>query len=380
MTLLNTSTELEKRIMTRVGAIVVVSLVIATLLYHVVDPFGRKPRDTISVAIDTPYVGQGVAVGTPVIMHGVKIGQVTSVSSVSGGGVRLKTDFQRGPTRELTDAMGIDYRPSNYFGVTGINVIPAQRGRPLLDGMQISITPKGNFSLQALLYRLGEITNGVFNERLISVIDRATRYVDGLNPLLETALIVGNSVAKVQTVSTERLLRNTTGVSIAFPGFVDALISAGNDFLHTYFVDFDSEEYKKIWKYYPVLDDQNKARYEANVELARQHMAKDDEYFDIHWLPVFDAARTDLFSRLGYLEGSHIDDLFPFLESVRGLADAVPHIVSPENFAYTLTELRRRFERMYAGSGDQRALQVRIILDRLPGVAAPLGWAGAGLS
>ena len=141
--------------------------------------------------------------------------------------------------------MEIDYRPSNYFGVTGINVIPAQSGRPLRSGMQISITPKGNFSLQALLYRLGELSNGVFNQRLISVIERATRYVDGLNPLLETALIVGNSVAKVQTVSTERLLRNATGVSVAFPGFVDALISTGNDFLHTCFCGFRRRKVQK---------------------------------------------------------------------------------------------------------------------------------------
>ena len=167
---------------------------------------------------------------TPLIMHGVKVGQVVSVSSIPGGGVRLKTDLQPGPARGLTDGIGIDYRPSNYFGVTGINVIPAQSGRPLRSGMQISIAPKGNFSLQALLYRLGELSNGVFNQRLVSVIERATRYADGLNPLLETVLIVGTSVAKVQTVRTERLLRNATGVSVAFPGFIDALISTGNNY------------------------------------------------------------------------------------------------------------------------------------------------------
>ena len=42
--------------------------------------------------------------------------------------------------------------------------------------------------------------------------------------------------------------------------------------------------------------------------------------------PLLDTRRTDLFSRLGYLEGSHIDDLFPVLETVRTLADAVPKI------------------------------------------------------
>jgi phospholipid/cholesterol/gamma-HCH transport system substrate-binding protein len=380
MTLLNTSAESETRTLTTVGSIVVVVIVIATVLYLVANPLGGKPRDTISLAIDTPYVGQGVAAGTPVIMHGVKIGQVVSVSSISGGGVHLETDLEQGTTHGLTDAMGIDYRPSNYFGVTGINVIPAQTGRPLRTGMQINITPKGNFSLQALLYRLGELTNGVFNQRLISVIERGTRYVDGLTPLLETVLIVGNSVAKVQTVSTERLLRNTTGVSVAFPGFIDALTSTGNDFLHTYFVDFDWEKYKKESKYYSVIDDQTRQHFEANFKLYREHEPKDMEFFTKHWSELLDLARTDLFSPVGYLEGSHVNDLTPVLESVRGLADAVPQIVSPDNFAYTLTEVRRRLEHMYQGSGDQRALQVRLILDRLPGVAAPLGLPMGGSS
>lgn len=379
MTLLNTSAESETRTLTRVGIIAAVLILIVTLLYLLIDPSGRRPRNVISVAIDTPYVGQGVAVGTPLIMHGAKVGQVVSVSNISGGGVRLNTDLQQGPTRGLTDAMGIDYRPSNYFGVTGINLIPAPSGSPLKNGMRISITPKGNFSLQALLYRLGELSNGVFNERLIRVIERGTRYVDGLTPLLETVLIVGNSVAKVQTVSTERLLRNTTGLSVAFPGFIDALISTGNDFLHTAFVDPDAEKFKNTWKYYPVIGDEARRHYEDFVRLSQENITS-NAYFDKHWIPLFDTARTDLFSRLGYLEGSHVNDLFPVLESIRGLAGAVPTIVSPESFAYTLTELRRRFEHMYEGSGDQRALPVRIILDRLPGVAAPLGLPVGGSS
>jgi ABC-type transporter Mla subunit MlaD len=93
MTLFNAATESETRTLTRIGVISVLVVVVATVLYLVVNPFGRK-HDVISVAIATPYVGQGVVAGTPVIMHGVKIGEVMSVSSVSGGGVRLKLDLQ----------------------------------------------------------------------------------------------------------------------------------------------------------------------------------------------------------------------------------------------------------------------------------------------
>lgn len=373
MALLNTSPESETRILTRIGVVLVLFAVIATFLYFAVNPFARKSHDVISVAIETPYVGQGVAAGTPVIMHGAKIGQVVSVSSLPGGGVRLQTDLQSRPTRGLTDAMAIDYRPSNYFGVTGINVIPGRNGRALQSGMQLTIAPTGNFSLQALIYRLGELSNGVFNERLISVIQRATQYADGLTPLLETALIVGNSVAKVQTVSTERLLRNTTGVSIAFPGFVDALFNAGTNVDHDYFGDgFDFEKFKSIEKYWAVQSPETQKLAERN-ERVNQRGLTAREYVESHFLPLITTAITDLFSRVGQLEYSHINDLFPAVESVRALADTVPKILSPDSFAYTLTEIRKRFERIYAGSGDERALQVRVILDRFPGVAAPLG-------
>jgi hypothetical protein len=371
VTLFNTSAQSESRTLRRIGAILVFSVVIATVVYHVVNPFGHK-HDAISLAIETPYVGQGVAVGTPVIMHGVKIGQVESVSSIPGGGVRLQTDLRRGPTGGLTDSMHIDFRPSNYFGVTGINVTPAQNGRPLQSGMEIKVMPKGNFSLQTLIYRFGELSNGVFNQRLVSVIERATRYVDGLNPLLETVLIVTNSVAKTQTVRTDRLLRNATGISAAFPGTVDALVSTGDKFLHSYFVDFDKDKATKRWPLWPALYPKIQKQFNDNTELAESTIAT-DEYYVKQWDADLEASRIALFFPVGYLEASHIGDLFPVIESVRTLADTVPKIVSPENFAYTVTELRKRFERMYAGSGDQRALQVRIILDRLPGVAAPLG-------
>jgi hypothetical protein len=238
--------------------------------------------------------------------------------------------------------------------------------------MQLRITPAGNFSLQALLYRLGELSNGVFNDRLISVIQRATQYTDGLTPLLETALIVANSVANVQTVSTERLLRNATGVSVAFPGFVGALLYTGNNIVHDWFGGFDFEQFKRTDKYWPVLSDSNRKQAEMKADILQRTFLT-PEYQENHYLPLITTAVTDLFTRVGNLEYSHINDLFPVVESVRTLADTVPKILSPDSFAYTMTEIRRRLEHMYQGSGEERALQVRIVLDRLPGVAAPLG-------
>lgn len=346
MVLIHGPAERERRTLKVVGLATVVCATVAGLL-ATNNPFAGRPADTMSVTIDTPYVGQGVGEGTAVVMHGVSIGEVTAVISLTGGGVRLSADLETAPATDLTDAAKVDFRPINYFGVTGVNLLAGTGGEALRDGMQLTMVPQGNFTLQALLSRLGEVSTGVLTSQLIDVVDRATRYTDALNPLIETALIAANSVAHVQTVSTERLLAHATGVSVVFPSAVDAMVNAGNSFLH---------------------DD-------ANWE-HRTHADYTDDEWEKRFLPTLELASGGLFADIGRLESSHIRDLLPVTDTVKALTDVVPPLIRPEGFAQTMTELRTRFESLYGGTPEQRALQVRIVLDSLPGVAAPLGALG----
>ncbi|GAB4664151.1 MlaD family protein [Mycobacterium intracellulare] len=371
--LLRGSDEAKARARTRIGAVFVLAAAVTVSVNVAVNPFGRKSRDVMSVAIETPYVGQGVASGTPVIIHGVKVGEITAISRLPGGHVRLNTDLQKSPTRGLTDAVGIDFRPSNYFGVTGINLIPADSGRPLRDGAQISVIPKGNFALQALLYRLGEISNHVITQRLIDVVERGTRYTDALNPLLETMITVATTVANVQTVSTAQLLRNATGINVALPGLLAATIDTGDLYLRANVgIGFDAEENRRTNPYVGTYD----AALLKQYDTAQHLLATNPDEFVFgrlrEWLK---GAETDLFSKVGQLESSHIYELFPVVQEVRTLVDVVPKLIPAGDIAATLRELRTRLERMYQGSGDQRALQVRVVLDELPGVAGPMGLA-----
>jgi hypothetical protein len=344
--LFRTTADVEARRLTLIGIAVVFCIAVVVAL-TVSNPFGGRPKSLISIEIDTPYVGQGVTAGTSLMMHGVEIGEVTGVSSLPGGGVRLDADLQSSLAAELTDSVDIDFRPENYFGVTGINLIEGSGGRTLQDGMRIDTVPRGNFALQTLLSRLGEITDGVVTPQLVQVIDRSTRYVDGLNPLIETMLIVTEAVDNVQTVSTAQLLTNATGLSVAFPGFVNATTEAGHEFDNSGLVEFDhtgGEVTGLFWKQ--------------------------------HYLPTVEFATYGLFGAVGKLESSHVDELIPATQAIKIIADTVPGLVRPENIAATLVELRTRFEKMYGGSPEQRALQVRIVLDSLPGIAAPLGAVG----
>ncbi|MFV8166168.1 mammalian cell entry protein [Mycobacterium sp. 134] len=362
----------HERILTWIGAGFVVLCVLAVLLYStVINPSGRPAKDTISVAIDTPYVGQGVDNGTSVILHGLKVGEVSEISKLPDSRVRVDVELQSGPTKGLTDAVGIDFRPANYFGVTGVNLIPADHGEVLSNGASISVTPTGNFTLQTLLYRLGELSHDVITPQLISVVDRATRYTDALNPLFETMILVSTAVTDVQTVSTEQLLRNTAAISVGLPPFLDGAISAGQGYIwNSAGVHFDPEATRAgnpYLKYYS----QEKVDYfnSAVDDLA----ANPDKFVYGRLREYFKGAKYDLFSKVGDLEGSHTFDLFPVVDQVRVMADVVPRLVNPTDLGDKLGELRSRLERMYAGSGDQHALQVRIMLDQLPGVSAPLG-------
>lgn len=333
--------------MLTVAGIAVIGCAVVAGLLVVTNPFGRRAPDAISVTIDTSYAGQGVVRGTAVVMNGVPVGEVTAITSLPGGGVRLDADLRTTPVAGLTDTLRVDFRPLNYFGVTGVNLMAGAGGQALRDGMRISAAPEGNFTLQALLSRLGEVSTGVLTPQLIQVVDRATRYTDALDPLIETALIAADAVAQVQTVSTERLLAHATGVSVVFPPAVDALMGAGHSLLH---------------------DDANWLR--------RSHADYTDEEWEQLFIPTLDLASGGLFADLGKLESSHLGQLLPVTDTVKALTDVVPPLIRPEGFAEMLAELRTRFERMYGGTPEQRMLQVRIVLDSLPGVAAPLGAMG----
>jgi hypothetical protein len=341
--LLRGTAESEARTLTIIGTALVLCLVAVLAALRLFNPFGGRAPGLISVVIDTPYVGEGVANGTAVVMHGTRVGEVTGVASLPAGGVRLAADLSSGPVTGLTNTMKIDFRPINYFGVTGINLVAGNGGQALYDGMRINTVPKGNFTLQALLYRLGEVSAGALTPRLIKVIDRGTQYLDALDPLLETMLIVANAVAGVQSVSTAQLLTNTTELSVPFPGFVGSLTNAANFYINldTHLAQFSYRDVSERW-----------------IETRSR--------------PLVDVAQH-VFGDVGMLLSSHSGDLLPLVDATKALSDVVPPLIRPEGIAQTLAELRSRFEKMYAGIPGQPALNVRIALDSLPGVAGPLG-------
>jgi hypothetical protein len=190
---------------------------------------------------------------------------------------------------------------------------------------------------------------------------------------VETLFTVTTSVTNVQTVSTAQLLRNTTGIIVPLPGLTDAVVSLLHHWRMTYPAEgYDPQEEIKSNPFVNLYDAELKRHYDDNRKLLQ---ANPEQFVYGRLKAVLKGADTDVFSAVGKLESSHIYELFPAIELLRIMADVVPKLINPVDIADKLHELRSRLQRMYEGSGDQRALQVRIILDELPGVAAPLGLA-----
>jgi hypothetical protein len=363
--MLRGSSQHQERVLLAIGGAVLLCIALAVALV-VVDPFGGRPKGLFSVAITTPYVGQGVQTGTAVVLHGVKVGQVTKVTDTPGGGVQFDTDLQTEPTQGLTNTMNIDFRPINYFGVPGINLIPSPGGQQLRDGSEVALVPTGNFTLSELLKQLGNVSEASLTPQLIRVIDRVTRYTDGLNPLFETAVTMARAVQAVQTDPTEELVTKLSLAVAAIPPFANEAIITARRFVDN--------------SYYPGQVREPAAssgpRYEYPfLQNAQTPSLGDfsDEYFKAHILGSFDAIQNGVFAAVGKLIGSHVDDLTPLISGLKSLTDTVPVLLRPQDIAEKLAELRSRFEKLYAGNGVQHAISVRILLDSLPGVAAPVG-------
>lgn len=359
------SQERQERILLATGAGVALVAVLVLIL-SIWNPFAARAKGLYSITITTPYIGQGVVEGTSVVLHGVKVGEVTNVTKTADGRVELGTDLETAPTRGLTTKMDIDYRPINYFGVAGINLIPRSGGQALRDGNQLALVPVGNFTLAELLYQLGDVSKAALTPQLINVIDHVTRYTDGLNPLFESIVTMSRAVEAVQTEPTEEQVKRLGTLLTAVPPFANELAISLRRFQDYSYYPRESRS--------PAESDGPHLSYPflRNVKVPSAGDIT-DEFFNAHWDKGLYAVQEGLFKSVGKLVSTHEDDLFPLISGLKALTDTVPVLLRPLDVAEKLAALRDRFDKLYAGNGDQHAVSVRLLLDSLPGVAAPMG-------
>ncbi|APA99823.1 MlaD family protein [Nocardia seriolae] len=315
------------------GAITVVVLLAAILV--VVRITGREPGDTLHLTVRTPYLGQGITAGSAVMLHGVPVGRVETVRGSAGRGVELDIRLRRNQIGGLTDSVGFDYRPMNYFGVSALNLLPGAGGRTLADGQRLERAPEGDFTMAMVLNRSSAVVNGVVTDRMVEVIRRIADYTDALAPLLEAGFTTANTIAEAQRRMPDAQLRDLNALLDPMPLFIDDAITAVT----------------------------------AVRDIPGGQMVVD------HYGPMNDTMQliaTGFFGPLGALLGSHAADFTPMTEIVRVLSDLVSGTVRKARLGARLDQVLSGFESAYTGPDQDKSLRLRIVLDELPFLAAPL--------
>lgn len=198
------------------------------------------------------------------------------------------------------------------------------------------------------------------------MIDRVTRYTDGLNPLFESLVTMSRAVEAVQTEPTEEQTQRLASALTAVPPFANELVISLRR-IHDFSYYPGQVRGPSASSSQPIV-----APYLTDVSAPSLGDLSED-YFQKHFIDTLNPIQNGLFKAIGTLVASHVDDLSPLISGLKAMTDTVPVLLRPRDVAQKLAELRDRFERLYAGNGDQHAVSVRLLLDSLPGVAAPMG-------
>ncbi|CCW11342.1 Mammalian cell entry related domain protein [Rhodococcus aetherivorans] len=326
-----------------IAAIVIVALVVVGVGWgypHL------KPKHELGLSVDVHSVAPGVAAGTKVILHGAEVGEVTSMDRMPAGTVRMGLALRPDAIPGLNDAFDIDFRPQNYFGVTAINLVGRPGGNELVAGQILNRVPAGDFTMSTMLEKGSLAIDGTLTKSMISTLDKVIRYSDGLTPMIEAGVVFTDRAAKAQQALPSELMGRMNDVLAVLPAFNSEMINA----LHTLF------ETK--------FNHQPDGSYGVNDAF----MDETDEAMEI--------MSTDVFGGAGKLLSSHGAELTPVTGIVQALSDGLPGLLAGGASTQKLQTLVDRYNAAFSESGDYKTLNLRIILDDLPGMSAPLAASG----
>lgn len=327
------------------AAAVVAVAAVACIGYRTVYP-SVSSSDTIDVRVDVPSVAPGVHTGTKVILRGNEVGEVTALTRRSDDTVRMNLALRPNGIRGLTDALDIDFRPENYFGVTAVNLLEKPGGGKLAAGDVLNRRAANNFTMSTMLEKGSIVVDGTLTKAMIDTLDKVVRYADGLTPMIQAGIVFADRVAQTQQAMPSILLDDMNRTLDVLPGFTGQSIAA----------------------LYNLYD--NNTNHGPNGSWGR-----DDAYWD-DLNTAMDVAMVKLFGAAGSLLQSHDHELTPVTGLAAALFGATPTLLANGRAASQLSAMVDRYGTVFTGPDSSRTLNLRLILDNLPGVAAPLAVSG----
>ncbi|MFE2996953.1 Mce family protein [Nocardia sp. NPDC059246] len=335
----------QARVVNVAAAAVIVVVTIAIVAAVWVRPRYEKP-DGLPVSVDVPYVGPGVGKGTKVILHGAEVGEVSGLDRTRSGSLRMSLLLRPDQIHGLTDSFEVDFRPENYFGITAVNLVSKSGGGNLVADRVLDRMPAGDFTMSTMLEKGSLAIDGTLTESMITTLDKVIRYTDGLTPLIQTGIVVADRAAKTQQAMPSELLGRANDILAVLPAFSGQTVDA-------------------LWALFDISF--NKAP-DGSFHV-------DDEAMDQADQGLYLAA-NNLFGSAGRLLASHQTELTPVTQLVQALTDTVPQLLDGGAALGKLSTLVDRYNGVFSGPDGAKTLNLRLVLDNLPMLAAPLALTG----
>ncbi|GAA4390989.1 MlaD family protein [Tsukamurella soli] len=323
----------QRRIFVTVGLVALAVIVVVAAVLTTLSSIHRDNR--LHLTLSAPDIGAGVQAGTVVTMRGVPVGTVASVAPDGAGRVLVGIGLDRGDIDGLTDSFGIRYQPGNYFGVTELAILPAAGGNPLRAG-QLLTPAQSTDTISDLLNNSSVLVNGIITQHMVDVVRKATSYAQALTPLLQLGFSVEQQVALTQKMPIGpqiALLRRTVD---GVPGVIDAAFGSMVELLH---IPLSSDT---VYDFTPI---------DQTTQLLG----------------------SGFFGPLGAMLGSHRDDFTPGTLIIRSITDTATSVFGTVSIRRQVLPLIDRLNGSFTTRGGHQALNVRLIVDRLPVTASVLG-------
>jgi hypothetical protein len=328
-----------------VAVIAIIAVVVMGLVW--VRPRVEKPAG-LPLSIDVPYVAPGVGKGAKVILHGAEVGEVTDLARLGDGSVRMDLRLNQGDIHGLTDTFGVDFRPANYFGVSAVDLVMGSGGGRLAADAVLNRTPKGDYTMSTMLEK-GSITlDGTLTQQMIETLNKIIRYTDGLTPMIQTGIVFADRAARTQIAMPSELFDRANNILEVLPAFSGQTI------------DMLDNVYNNVF---------NKFGPGGSIGINTATFADINQGLDL--------AANQLFGLAGHLLASHPLDLSPDTAMVQALAEALPHMLDGTATPQKLSTLVDRYNHAFSTAPNgSKTVNLRIVVDDLPGLAAPLAVTG----
>ncbi|MGW6422280.1 MlaD family protein [Nocardia sp. NPDC055053] len=297
------------------------------------------PEDAVRVTLVTERVGAGVETGTDVRVDGVRVGKVAAIAVDESGHQRIELGLEGSQLVGLTDTLGVDYVPSNLFGITALQLRSGVGGAPLRRDTVIDLTSDSarerDATLSTLLRSTGQLTDDVLTPALTDLLDRTARDLEAFLPLLEAIAVTARAVSETRQLPTSVLLDQFGSALAGLP----PMLTGGMGVLYSIYTNDYFEDPEQL----------------------------------IRYGDTFSKVQTQLLPSVTRLLGAAGGQFATSLPVLTVLLDAMSSSVgTPERSHGELGELLDRLDAAFRDTPTGPALAVRAELSLAPGLAIPL--------